>query len=60
MNIIKDYIKKHLLEDKVFFHGNHCTGNCENGPILIIDNKDYQNVMPDNVEYLLDKIFRKD
>lgn len=60
VQIIKDYIKENQLEDKVYFHGNHCNGNCENGPILKIDDKEYQHVSADNVVYLLDNIFRKD
>ena len=60
VQLIKDYIKNNQLEDKVFFHGNHCSGNCEHGPIIKIDNKEYQNVSPDNVVYLLDSIFKKD
>jgi len=60
VKIIKDYIKEHQLEDKVFFHGNHCYGNCENGPILKVDEKEYQNITPENVIYLLENIFAKD
>ena len=60
VHIIKEYIKEHQLEDKVFFHGNHCYDNCENGPILKIDNKEYQNITPENVIYLLDKLFIAD
>ncbi len=60
VQLIKDYIKINQLEDKVFFHGNHCSDNCANGPIIKIDNKEYQNVSPDNIVYLLDNIFKKD
>ena len=60
VKIIKDYIKEHQLEDKVFFHGNHCYGNCENGPIVKVDNKEYQNITPENVMYLLDNLFAKE
>ena len=60
VHIIKNYIKEHQLEDKVFFHGNHCYDNCENGPILKVDNKEYQNITPENVLYLLDNLFVDD
>lgn len=57
VQLIKEYLKNHHLEDKVYFHGNHCYGNCENGPIVKIDDKEYQNITPENIIYLLDKIF---
>ena len=60
VHIIKEYIKEPQLEDKVFFHGNHCYDNCENGPVLKIDDKEYQNITPENVIYLLDKLFITD
>jgi len=59
VQLIKDYIKSHQLEDKVYFHGNHCFGNCENGPIITVDGKEYQNVSPENVIYLLENLFGK-
>ncbi|HRW63203.1 MAG TPA: NAD(P)H-dependent oxidoreductase subunit E [Bacteroidales bacterium] len=59
VQIIKEYIKEHQLEDKVFFHGIHCSGNCKNGPVVKIDEKEYENVTPENVIYLLDNIFKK-
>lgn len=60
VKIIKDYIKEHQLEDKAFFHGNHCYGNCEYGPIIKVDEKEYKNITPDNVIYLLENLFTKD
>lgn len=46
---IDAYIKLHKLEDKVFFHGGHCFGKCEKGPILKINNKYFENVDPNTV-----------
>jgi NADH:ubiquinone oxidoreductase subunit E len=60
VQLIKDYIKSHQLEDEVYFHGNHCYENCENGPIITVDGKEYQNVSPENVIYLLENLFVKD
>jgi len=57
VQLIKEYLKNHHLEDKVYFHGNHCYGNCENGPVVKIDDKEYQNITPENIIYLMDKIF---
>jgi len=60
VQLIKNYLKTHQLEDKVFFHGDHCTGNCIDGPIVKINGKEYQNVSPENVIYLLDNLFTND
>jgi NADH:ubiquinone oxidoreductase subunit E len=60
VQLIKQYIKDHQLEDKVYFHGSHCFGNCEHGPTIKVDDREYQNVSPDNIIYLLDKIFSTD
>jgi NADH:ubiquinone oxidoreductase subunit E len=57
VQIIKNYIKEHNLDDRVYFHGSHCFGNCENGPMLQVNEKIYQNVTPENVIYLLENIF---
>lgn len=60
VQIIKKYLKDNQLEDKVHFHVNHCYGSCDKGPILKIDGKEFQNILPENAIYLLDSIFKKD
>lgn len=59
VQLIKDYIKDNQLEDKVYFHGNHCSGNCANGPIVKIDGKEYENVSPNTIIELLDGILKQ-
>lgn len=53
LQIIQTFLREHKLENKVYFHGAHCFSNCENGPIVQIDDKIYENVNQDNIiEYL--------
>ncbi len=41
---INSYIKEHNLTERVYFHGGHCFGNCEKGPIVKINDKFYESV----------------
>lgn len=52
---IDAYIKKHQLEERVFFHGGHCFGKCDKGPIVKINDKYFENVDHINVIDLLAK-----
>ena len=31
---IDEYLKVNRLKDKVYYHGGHCFGKCENGPVI--------------------------
>ena len=42
--MIKSFLKEYNLEEKVNFHGSHCFGMCEKGPILKIEDKTFENV----------------
>ncbi len=57
LRIIQDYLTERNLKDKVFFHGAHCLGQCENGPLLKIGGKVYEHVTADNVTGLLNDLF---
>lgn len=59
LEIIKSFIKQHHLENEVFFHGDLCTGHCENGPILKIDNQLFENVTIENIDEILMQCFLK-
>jgi len=59
VNIIKNYIKEHQLEDKVYFHGCHCMGKCQDGPNLKFEDKIFSGVTSDRLLYVLDEIFHK-
>ena len=53
--IIQNYIKENKLEGKVKFKGNHCFGNCSDGPILKIDDRIYKKVTEDGTIGILEK-----
>lgn len=57
LKIIQEYIIERNLKDKVFFHGAHCLGKCDKGPLLQIGGKEYEDVTSDNVVELLNSIF---
>ena len=52
---IDDYINKHNLTERVYFHGGHCFGKCDKGPVVKINNTYYENVDHINVIDILAK-----
>jgi NADH:ubiquinone oxidoreductase subunit E len=60
LELIKSFIKAHGLAHQVFFHGELCTGDCERGPVMKIDDQLFENVTPDNVFDILTTYFNPD
>lgn len=58
LELIKDYLKKNGLKDKVDFRGELCSENCNKGPVIKINNKPYFNVKKDELLKLLDELFK--
>jgi NADH:ubiquinone oxidoreductase subunit E len=56
---IKEYLRKHHLEDKVIFKGARCMGNCSNGPNLTINGKIIEGVTLTGAEGILDRELAK-
>ncbi|MCK9206740.1 MAG: (2Fe-2S) ferredoxin domain-containing protein [Salinivirgaceae bacterium] len=52
---ITTYIKEHNLNDLVYFHGGHCFGLCDKGPIVKVGKTLFENVDPINVLDVLAK-----
>jgi NADH:ubiquinone oxidoreductase subunit E len=52
---IREYLHKNHLSDRVVFKGARCLGHCSNGPNLIINGKEIENVGPAQVEKILEK-----
>ena len=56
---IREYLKKHNIEDKVIFKGSRCMDNCSNGPNLMINGKIIEGITLTGVEVILDKELAK-
>jgi len=57
LELIKKYLKKRGLEDTFRFKGSHCFGECEHGPVVIIDGIRYTEVQPDKITELMENHF---
>jgi len=52
---VKEYLKKHHLEDKVVFRGARCMGHCSNGPNMIFNGVVSEEVTIQKIEGILDQ-----
>jgi NADH:ubiquinone oxidoreductase subunit E len=55
LSIIQAYIKENHYEESVIFKGNHCFGNCINGPVLKIGEKYFEHLDESNLIEILKK-----
>lgn len=53
LQIIKNYLDAKQLEDIIDFRGHLCNEKCNKGPVVQIDQKEYENVTPDNIPFIL-------
>ncbi len=58
VKLINDYLKAHELLGMVHFHGGHCFGRCDKGPVLKIGQEFYEKLTPETINNLLDDFFR--
>jgi NADH:ubiquinone oxidoreductase subunit E len=59
LEIVKNYLKQHKIDHDVFFSGELCTGSCEYGPVLKINDQVYKSVSTENVFEILNEYFEK-
>ncbi len=55
VQVIRDYLKKKHLDDKVMLRGARCMDRCSEGPYLIINGKTFVKTGVQDVEKLLEK-----
>ncbi len=53
LELIKAWLSERQIEAEVSFKGQLCTGMCNKGPILIINEHTYQDVQPANIITIL-------
>lgn len=54
ISLVKKYIEKKKIGDKVEFKGDHCFGYCTEGPNMIIGDKLFHNINESNLNQTLD------
>jgi len=52
---IREYLRKHHLEDRIIFKGVRCMGNCSKGPNLRINGTIHESISILTIEALLEK-----
>jgi NADH:ubiquinone oxidoreductase subunit E len=53
--LIKKYIERKNINDKVEFKGDHCFSNCNNGPNMYIGTTLFQQINKNNLNKVLDQ-----
>jgi len=55
VQVIRDYLRKNHLDDKVIFRGARCMNRCSEGPFLIINGKTFIQTTLTDIEKILEK-----
>lgn len=57
LKAINAFLEENKLKEKVFFHGELCTGNCAKGPILKVDDQLYEEIDSESIIKILSEVF---
>lgn len=55
VKLIKEYLKKNHLDDKVMLRGARCMNRCSEGPFIIINGKTFVQTTVQDIEKILDR-----
>jgi len=55
VQVIRDYLRKNHLDDKVLLKGARCMDRCSEGPFLTINGKTFIQTTLTDIEKILDK-----
>jgi NADH:ubiquinone oxidoreductase subunit E len=53
LKTVQRYIMQQGLSEKVIFKGDHCFGECNQGPNVMIDGRLYNQVNEENILHIL-------
>lgn len=55
VQVIRDYLRKNHLDDKVVLRGARCMNRCSEGPFIIINGRTFTSTGIQDIEKLLEK-----
>ena len=55
VQVIRDYLKKNHLDDKVVLKGARCMNRCSDGPFLLINGKTFTQTSLTEIEKILER-----
>lgn len=55
VQVIRDYLIKNHLNDKVLLRGARCMNRCSDGPFVIINGKTFNSIGVQDIEKILEK-----
>ena len=59
VKVVENYLNENNLRHLVFFHGAHCFGRCEKGPLIKLNGNEYLELSEEKIISILDGIFGK-
>lgn len=55
VQVIRDYLRKNHLDDKVVLRGARCMNRCSEGPFIIINGRTFTGIGIQDIEKILEK-----
>lgn len=59
VEIVKDYLQKNGLEETVSFRGCLCNNRCKAAPVIAVDDKVFERVLPQAVIEVIDHVLNE-